>query len=242
MPRSSDTRAPSGAATAYELIKRMILHGELPPGSELREAQLVAQTGFGRTPVREALGRLVIEGLVEVRPRQGYRVALVTLESVRSLFELRQLLEPAAVELAIERATDAQLNELQELASRTYDASDPDSYAIFLSDNRTLHVSIARLSGNDRLARALAPLLEELQRLFYVSFDGTSQAVEQLHEHSELFDAIVARDALRARAICEAQIVASRDRILGYFLEGAHRPIGKAGGFVLLGGDADASR
>lgn len=238
---SRETRA-SGAATAYEHIKRMILVGVLAPGHELREAQLVAQTGFGRTPVREALGRLVVEGLVEVRPRQGYRVALVTLESVRSLFEMRQLLEPAAVELAVARATDEQLSQLRDLASRTYDADDRGSYEQFLSDNRELHVGIARLAGNDRLVRAFAPLLEELQRLFYVSFDGTSEAVEQLHEHTDLFDAIVERDAPRARAICEEQIAASRDRILGYFLESAHRPIGNAGGFVLLGGDSAATQ
>lgn len=227
----------SGATAAYEQIKGQILIGALAPGQELREAQLVEQTGLGRTPVREALGRLVVEGLIEVRPRQGYRVALVTLDSVRDLFEMRLILEPTAVELAIERGTDEQLHELRELASRTYDAADPLSYGQFLSDNRELHVRLAEVSGNKRMARTLAALLEELQRLFFVGFDGSSEAVEQLHEHTELFDAVVERDAARARQIAETQIRSSHERLLERFLHGSLRPVGKAGNFVLVGTD-----
>jgi len=224
-----------GASAAYQQIKHMILTGALGPGAEIREAQLMAMTGLGRTPVRDALGRLVVEGLVEVRPRQGYRVAVVTLDSVRELFEMRRLLEPAAIELAIERADDADLAELVELARRTYDRHDPDSYDQFLSDNRELHSRLAWLSGNERLARALGALLEETQRLYYVSFDGRT-AVEQLHEHAELFDAVVERDAPRARRIAEEQIESSREAILRHFIAAGHRPVGRAGSFVLAGG------
>lgn len=236
MATSDESERPQlGASAAYQQIKHLILTGALSPGAELREAQLVALTGLGRTPVRDALGRLVVEGLVEVRPRQGYRVAVVTLDSVRELFEMRHLLEPAAVELAIERATDVELAELAEVAHRTYDQHDPDSYDQFLSDNRELHTRLAWLSGNERLARALAALLEETQRLYYVSFEGHSTAVEQLHEHGELFEAVLQRDAARAREIAEEQIESSREAILRHFIAGGHRPVGRAGSFVLSG-------
>lgn len=231
----SAPRPKSGAAAAYAQIKQGILTGELSPGQELREASLVAETGLGRTPVRDALGRLVVEGLVEVRPRQGYRVALVTLDSVRELFEMRRVLEPAAIDLAIARATDTELHELHELAARTYDHHDPASNDQFLADNRELHTQLAALSGNERLARALGALLEETQRLYFVSFDHTSTPIEQIHEHGELFDAILTRDSDRARAIAESQINSSRQEILDHLLHGASRPVGRSGGIVLVG-------
>ena len=82
----------SGTDEAYDHLKRRILLCDLVPGEELREASLAESTGFGRTPIREALRRLVQERFVEVRPRQGYRVAPITLASVHDVFELRLLL------------------------------------------------------------------------------------------------------------------------------------------------------
>lgn len=231
---STTVAGTSATESAYEHLKHLILVGRLAPGQELREAGLTEQTGFGRTPVREALRRLVQEGFVEVRPRQGYRVSLLTIATVRDLFEMRLMLEPAAVELAIARAPQAALEELSELANRTYDPADERSYEQFLADNRELHVRIAQASGNERLARTLRALLEEMQRLFFVSRDGLAGANEQLHEHHDLHDAILARDAERARAIVVTQIESSRERVLQALIDGTQRPVGATGGFALI--------
>jgi DNA-binding GntR family transcriptional regulator len=223
---------------AYEHLKHLILTGALAPGEELREGALTTSSGFGRTPVREALRRLVQEGFVEVRPRQGYRVSVVTLASVRDLFEMRLLLEPAAAELAATRATQEELAALHELAHESYVPGDPHSYARFLAHNREFHVRVARVAGNERLARTLQVLLEEMQRLFFISLSGRDgdTASELVHEHHELHDALLARDAARARQVVIDQIEASRARVMAGLLAGASPTGHAASGVVLAGG------
>jgi DNA-binding GntR family transcriptional regulator len=230
----------SATDNAHEHLKHLILTGELAPGEELREVALTESTGFGRSPVREALRRLVQEGFVEVRPRQGYRVTVVTLASVRDLFEMRLLLEPAAVELAALRAPQEELEALHALAHQTYVPADIASYERFLQDNREFHVRIARASGNERLARSLRALLEEMQRLFFISLDARDSASEMVHEHHGLHDALLARDASRAREIVVEQIEASRARVLEGLLARTDHPVRAAAGIVLA--DATTTR
>ena len=220
---------------AYEHLKQLILTGGLAPGEELREGALNESTGFGRTPVREALRRLVQEGFVEVRPRQGYRVSVVTLANVRDLFEMRLLLEPAAAELAATRATEEELAALHDLAHQSYVPGDRDSYERFLSHNREFHVRVAQAAGNERLARTLEVLLEEMQRLFFISVSGRDgdTASDLVHEHHELHDALLARDAARARQVVIDQIEASRARVMAGLLAGT-TPAGRAASGVVL--------
>ncbi|RKN12839.1 GntR family transcriptional regulator [Streptomyces radicis] len=219
--------------SAHQHLKHLILTGELAPGEELREVALSESTGFGRSPVREALRRLVQEGFVEVRPRQGYRVATVTLASVRDLFEMRLLLEPTAVELAARRAPREELEALHALAHRTYVPGDTASYEAFLQDNREFHVRIARASGNERLARTLQVLLEEMQRLFFIGLGDRDSASEMMHEHHDLHDALLARDGDRARAIVIAQIETTRGRVLEGLITRSDHPHRTAVGVVL---------
>src|SRR3954470_21466444 len=98
------TADASKADLVHRRLKEQIELGELAPGAPLSELSLVERTGASRTPVREALRRLAAEGLVDLAPRQGARVSRVSLQSVRDLFEFRQLLEPVAVRQATETA------------------------------------------------------------------------------------------------------------------------------------------
>jgi DNA-binding GntR family transcriptional regulator len=235
-------KARSATDNAYEHVKHLILTGRLAPGAELHEAALTESTGFGRSPVREALRRLVQQGFVEVLPRQGYRVTVVTLASVQDLFEMRLLLEPAAVELAAMRAPQAELEALHELAHETYTHDDTRSYQQFLQDNREFHVRIARASGNERLANTLQVLLEEMQRLFFISLGDRDHASEMMHEHHDLHDALLARDAARARQIVVDQIEASRKRVLEGLIAAGGRSTRAASGVVLADVSSRISR
>lgn len=231
---TAEAGAPRSATeSAYRHLKHLILTSALAPGEELREVALTASTGFGRSPVREALRRLVQDGFVEVRPRQGYRVAPITLSGVRDLFEMRLLLEPAAVELAARRAPEEELAALHPLAHQTYVHGDPASYEQFLQDNREFHVRIARASGNERLAGTLRVLLEEMQRLLVISLAHRDSAAELVHEHHALLDALLARDAAGARAIAVEQIEAGRARVLDGLISRADHPARTAAGVVL---------
>lgn len=217
------TEGAAGATAtdlAYERLKRAILTCALAPGSELREALLAAQLGVGRTPVRGALGRLVQDGFVEVRPRKGYRVTDLKITDVNEVFELRLLLEPAACELAATRAPRQAITAMHYLAHAEYDHTDPESYERFIVDNREFHVRLAEAAGNHRLARSIRTLLEEMQRLFFLSLTREDTSSEQMHEHLELYDAIVAGDAERARRLSADQIEQSRRRVIEALITG----------------------
>ncbi|WP_203433290.1 GntR family transcriptional regulator [Jiangella asiatica] len=216
------THTTRGTATdlAYERLKRAILTCALAPGTELREALLAEQFQLGRTPVRGALGRLVQDGLVEVRPRKGYRVTDLKITDVNEVFELRLMLEPAACELAAARAPRETIRALHDLAHAEYDHSDPGSYEQFLVDNREFHVRLADAAGNHRLARSIRALLEEMQRLFFLSLTVRDTSSEQMHEHHALYDSILSGDTALARKLSADQIEQSRRRVIEALITG----------------------
>lgn len=214
------TAAATATDTAYERLKRAILTCTLAPGTELREAQLAEEFELGRTPVHGALGRLVQDGFVEVRPRKGYRVTDLKITDVNEVFELRLLIEPAACELAAARAPRQAIQALHDLAHAEYDHTDPASYEQFLIDNREFHVQLATAAGNQRLARSIRTLLEEMQRLFFLSLTVRDTSSEQMHEHHALYDAILAGDAALARKMSADQIEESRRRVIESLITG----------------------
>jgi DNA-binding GntR family transcriptional regulator len=214
------TTGATATDLAYERLKRAILTCTLAPGTELREALLAEDFQLGRTPVRGALGRLVQDGFVEVRPRKGYRVTDLKVTDVNEVFELRLMLEPASCELAATRAPRPAIRALHDLAHAEYDHTDPDSYERFLVDNREFHVRLADAAGNHRLARSIRTLLEEMQRLFFLSLTIRDTSSEQMHEHHALYDAILAGDAALARKISADQIEQSRRRVIEALITG----------------------
>ncbi|TDD64356.1 GntR family transcriptional regulator [Jiangella aurantiaca] len=220
MTHTTDGAAATATDVAYERLKRAILTCALAPGSELREAQLADDFELGRTPVRGALGRLVQDGFVEVRPRKGYRVTDLKITDVNEVFELRSLIEPAACELAAARAPRPAIEALHDLAHAEYDHTDPASYEQFIVDNREFHVRLAVAAGNQRLARSIRTLLEEMQRLFFLSLTMRDTSSEQMHEHHALYDAILAGDAPLARKISADQIEQSRRRVIESLITG----------------------
>ena len=210
-PRGARGR-PSATDLAYEVLRRRILLCEMAPGAELREAEIAAQLGVGRTPVREALGRLVHDGLVDVRPRQGYRVTEVTVAAIHEVFEVRSLVEPAAVGLAaarVDRVDRASVNTLADFAR----SSRPSSFAGFVAYDYGLHLGLARLAGNQRLARLVAHSLADMQRVLVLSL-GASGVRGLPHRHSDLVDAIVAGDAAGASAVLLDEIETHRTRVV----------------------------
>lgn len=201
---------------AYRELKQMIVRCDLEPGSELREATVSQLLDIGRTPVREALGRLVHDGLVQVRSRQGYRVTPTSLADVREVFELRLILEPAAVEMAIRNSSPDDLAQLHGLAHATHGrAAQADEY---LSDHLAFHVALAERSGNPRIAKAVRDLLIEMERLLRLSL--SVRADEPIvDEHHALYDALASGDAEGAQVAMVAQIERSRERVIRALVE-----------------------
>jgi len=233
MPRTPEKRAerrrrhaPKAAAargrpisprltdTAYAAVKRDILECRFVPGEDVTERQLGVRYGIGKAPLREALVRLVHEGLVLAIPRSGYRVTPVTIQDVQDIFALRLLLEPAAARLAAGRIDERVLTQLNEPCLAGYTPGDRSSESDFLRANREFHVAIANASGNRRLARVLEQLLEGTERLFHMGLAVRDRTEEMRHEHEALMSALLASDGDAAAKTTVDQVNAARTMVM----------------------------
>lgn len=199
---------------AYEIIKNDIITCVLAPGEQIAQSQLAARYQIGTTPVREALQRLAQEGFVQAIPRFGFVVTPITFRDVHEIFELRAVLESAAVRLAAVRGRQEQLRQIARSTNFTYVYRDPPSYSKFLELNNDWHRSVAVVAGNQRLVDLLSKLLDELTRVFHLGLDLRDSAEEMRDEHIALAEALLARDPDRAEQIARSQIARSQERIL----------------------------
>ena len=200
----------------YYKIRDDILSWEINPGTLLVETQLAKEYKVSKTPVQEALGLLSQEGLVEVIPRVGYRVTLMTPRDVHEVFTLRILLETTGIELTAEQASDDELAALYEDGEKLGMRIDtgkitPEEY---LQLHDSFHVRLALLSGNRRLANVVARLLRDWVRVRLRDPELTNESVRINRSDSrEICKALLRRDADNARRLLRAHISKSLQEI-----------------------------
>lgn len=185
---------------AYEQLRRRILTGDMAPGREMSELELADELSMSKTPVREALARLGIEGLVEAFPRRGYRVTPVTVKDMNDLFMVRAMLEGTAGALAAINLTDADLAHLDSLADTSYVRGEQASLATFVKANEDFHSAIARASRNPRLYGLVVSHLEECGRYFYMGAQLRDVNPETTNDHHRIVAVLRRRDPEAARA------------------------------------------
>ena len=189
-------------AKVYEQILLDVILGVLAPGSRLEEQELVRRYDAGLAGVREALGRLALEGLVLRRPRTGTTVAPLDLVEVRQVFEARRLIEPQCAALAARNATEEELDVLRsafdggEAAAR-----DCDCRALVRMD-QNFHAAIARAGRNPTLAQIVIPLQHKAARFWVFSMDDDTEEerLAEIARHRMVVDRIAARDPDGAHA------------------------------------------
>ncbi len=193
----------------YTIVKRMILTGELTPGTKLGQDDLAERLGVSRTPLLSALAKLEKELLVESIPRRGMYVRKYSTEEVLHLYEIRLRLEPYAAGEAARRADDAAVERCRGLARRFRSAVEADE-----GDAREIdyefHMAIMVESGNDLLYN-----IGSSYNMIVVAntFGFLKDARESADEHDELVEAIAAHRASRARQIMFRHINASRKNL-----------------------------
>jgi len=213
-PSSGNGRDESLGMRAYRELRHRLITLALRPGDNFTESQLVEEMGIGHTPVREALALLVRDGLVTSRPRVGYVVTPITVQGVEDLFELRLIVEPAAVRLAAGKIGASQVERLESLVSGTYRHDDPESIENFLDANHEFHVGVAEASGNRRLAAVVATVLEESRRITHVRLRLEPRSERFIHEHEELLQALKNGDGAEASRLAYEQAAAARDELI----------------------------
>lgn len=202
------------AEKAYQRLRLAIVECRLAPGERLTEASIARRLQVGETPAREALRRLMLEGLVRVTPRHGYAVAPITLRDVHELFELRLLIEPATAALAAGKFQPSARPRLEELSRVDYADGSQDSVRRFLRANTALHAGIAELGGNRRVARLLGQLLSESERLINFGMLSHPQSELTVGEHLRLLEALAAGEADPARRIMEEHVKTTRQMVV----------------------------
>jgi DNA-binding GntR family transcriptional regulator len=199
----------------YGQIKRMILAGTLRPGEKLAERDLSRRLKVSRTPLREALSRLVQEGLVENRPRRGHYVKSVDAKEVEDLYDLREVLEKHAIRLAVHRLTDTDIVELEQLRRtlRRY-ARDPVQGEAEQRDGLRLHELIVRAARSDLLVEMLVKLYDRLRMFVWIDAIYADEASVTRREHEDIIDAAKARDEKLLLRLMQQHLRRSKDNVL----------------------------
>lgn len=197
----------------YEVLKSKILTCELQPGLKLQEKDLSDALRVSRTPLREALNRLALERLVELKPYRGYRVAPVRAQDIQNLCEMRWIVETETAALAAERATEEDVEALLSVSELPYEPGNTSTYLEYLSYNRRFHQTLARCSRNERLETTVAFVLDQIQRPLYLALDIGLNAQAATAEHLELVKAVRNHDPDLARKVMKDQLCAAAKRV-----------------------------
>ncbi len=206
------TTVPSYAVQVGQMLKKSILNGVYGPGSRLNEAELAESMGVSRSPIREAIQRLAKEGLVELVPRKGSFVTSLKLDEVKELFELREVLEIKAPELAAQRISNQELSQLSKLLVDTSDLIKRKKYRQY-PWNLDFHKQIASCAKNRYLLEKIYDTNVHLLLVRHKSGLETGRAEKALQEHKRIFEAIRNKDAGSAGQFMKEHIRFSRENI-----------------------------
>lgn len=208
-PADSDSAAGAGEVSAtgrrslssdiYMRLKKDILSFNLPRGTVLQEAVLAERYHASRTPAREALRRLVQEGLT-VRRGRNYVVRTFTADEVQDFYEVREGLEKMAVRLAIERASDDSLETLRQHIEAQTEATRRGDVATFNRLDTEFHIAIATMSGNLLLEREVSLLHDKVMLIRALELSREAGMSNALRDHQRIVDAILRRNITVAEA------------------------------------------
>ena len=199
----------------FNTLRQAILKGELKPGERLMEIQLAQKLGVSRTPIREAIRKLELEGLVLMIPRKGAEVAEITRQDMEDVLEVRTALEELAVKDACDHITDAQLSELKKASNEFKKALLEGKDLVTCADaDMHFHDVILSATNNRRLIQMLNNLSEQMYRyrMEYLKDERTHKTL--IEEHDAIRRALKKHDKVKAGAAIRVHIDNQKRSIL----------------------------
>ena len=185
----------------FNTLRKAILKGDLKPGERLMEIALAEKLGVSRTPIREAIRKLELEGLVVMAPRKGAKVASITERDLNDVLEVRKGMEELAIRLACERITPEQLDELDKVEKKFLNLIDSENLTELAEVDVEFHDVIYAATNNKRLIQLLNNLREQMYR-YRIEYLKDSAVRRQL--------------AKEHKAICEGLRTHDRESALRY--------------------------
>ena len=190
----------------FQTLRQAILRGELEPGERLMEIHLADRLGVSRTPIREAIRKLELEGLVVMIPRRGAIVASITEKDLKDVLEVRRTLEVMAAEIACDRITPELLEELAEAGEEFRKLKDSDDYTSLAAADVKFHDIIYAATDNQRLISILNNLREQMYRYRLEYIKDAEKRQILLVEHESILRAIRSRHVAEAKEAVRAHI------------------------------------
>ena len=198
----------------FHTLRRGIMKGDLKPGERLMEIRLANRLGVSRTPIREAIRMLELEGLVVMVPRKGAQVAEITEKDLKDVLEVRMGLEDLAVKFACRRITEKQLEDMDRASRKFVEAVRKEDLTELAQADVEFHDLIYKATGNDRLVQLLNNIREQMYRYRVEYLKDAEIRASLVREHDELLERLRLRDVDGARRITQKHIERQQDYIL----------------------------
>ncbi|MFA5523487.1 MAG: GntR family transcriptional regulator [Tissierellales bacterium] len=191
----------------FESIREAILYGRLKPGERVMEIQLAEKLGVSRTPVREAIRKLELEGLLIMEPRKGAYVADVSLKDVVDVLEVRSSLEGLAASLAATRASEEEIELLKEKSMEFKECIEINDVQGMIAKDTEFHETIFKAAKNKKLTSIIESLREQVQRFRVTYFTEYNMTTYLAQEHHNVLEAIASRDPEKSKEYAQRHIV-----------------------------------
>ncbi|MBO8127794.1 MAG: GntR family transcriptional regulator [Peptococcaceae bacterium] len=220
LPVKLDTYKPL-REVVFESLREAIIAGKLKPGERLMEMQLAEELGVSRTPVREAIRKLELEGFVMMVPRKGAYVAGISDKDITDVFEVRAALEALAAGLAAERITDEEIENLERSVVQTTEIAEKGDINALVEADTQFHELIYRASRNKRLKQIVTHLSEQIQRFRASTLSVPGRNRQALEEHRKIVEAISEHNIELAQALAREHIENAENSLLCFQEEAA---------------------
>jgi len=185
----------------YETLRDAIINQILKPGERLMEIQLADEMGVSRTPVREAIRKLELEGLIVMVPRRGAYVAGISMKDIHEVFEVRGALEALAAKLAAERITNEELEEMERRLVQEAEETVANNLRSIVEIDTSFHELLYKAARNSRLIQFINNLQEQLHRFRSASLARPGRSKTALEEHKKIVEALAERNAKLAEKL-----------------------------------------
>ena len=211
--REPAPRAADSAQQIYERVKTMAMTFEIRPGERLNEVEIAKSLNVSRTPLREALNRLMVEGFLTRAPNRGFTGRPLDAKQVFDLYELRRALEASIAGIACERATDEELLELERFVKASKDRPEDTNASSLLALDEQFHERVAQLTRNQEMVLAVKSINARIHYFRWIDMrNGRRRHTQQ--EHLRIVKALKERDAAVVMHLMTGHISQRLDRIV----------------------------
>ncbi|NLN64557.1 MAG: GntR family transcriptional regulator [Clostridiaceae bacterium] len=198
----------------YNTLRDAIVSGDLKPGERLMEVTLAEKMGVSRTPVREAVRKLELEGLVTMIPRKGTHVAELSVKDIMDVLEVRTALDKLATELAAERIRQDNFRHLENIHKQYISYLKKENLQGAIKKDVEFHEVIYDASGNNKLKSVAANLREQIYRFRVLYMKDFSNAEDVLTEHEQILKALEENNPKEAGRLAAEHIIRQQQTII----------------------------